>query len=126
MRRLAALLLTALMCFALAGCGGRGDVSLVRLELGSPDMYAEGDVRAAADAAMDAFRRECGGQTLRALRFDEDYCTAWLAARSMEEPDGSTIVLLASWTDADGNKHDGVPWALERRGDRWNILDWSF
>lgn len=125
MRRLAALVLLALMCFALAGCGGRGDVSLVRLDRGSSELFAAEDVRAAMDAAMDAFRRECGGQTLRALRYDEGYSAAWLTAHG-PEPDGNTLVLLASWTDADGNNYDGVPWALERRGGRWNILDWSF
>ena len=125
MRRLTALILTALLCLTLAGCGGGGDVSRVRLDRGRAEQLSDDDVRAATDAAMDAFRRGGDGQTLRGLRYDEGYCLAWLTARGLE-PDGSTIVLLASWTDADGRKHDGIPWEMEKHGEQWKLTDGSF
>ena len=123
MRRFAALLLAALLCLSLAGCGGGGDTSRVRLDQGASETLERGDIRAAMDAAMTHFHKHCGGMTLLRLRYDEAYSIAWITARD-EEPDGSEIVLLAAYRDEDGKEHTGMPWVMTRSGDgKWKAGD---
>jgi hypothetical protein len=78
-------------------------------------------IRAAMDAAMDVFRKTREGETLLTLRYDEAYSLAWVTARDAE-PDGNTIVLLATYRDADGRQHSGRPWVLLRNENgSWNV-----
>ena len=123
MRRFAALLLAALLCLSLAGCAAGGDTSRVRLDQGVSETMERGDIRAAMDAAMAHFRHHCGGMALLRLRYDEAYSIAWTTARN-QEPDGGTLVLLATYRDGDGKEHTGVPWVLTRSGDgKWKAED---
>lgn len=123
MKRLITLLLAVLLCLSLAGCGGKGDTSRVRLDQGASETLERGDVRAAMDAAMAHFLRHCSGMTLLRLRYDEAYSTAWITARD-QEPDGGTLVLLATYRDGDGKEHTGVPWVLTRGDDgKWKADD---
>ena len=103
--------------------GLRGDTSRVRIDRGASETLDKDEIRAAMDAAMDAFRKTRGGETLLALRYDEAYSLAWVTARE-PEPDGNTLVLLANYLDADGKQHNGMPWVL-RRDDKgnWNVED---
>ena len=121
MKRIILCLLAALLCLSLAGCGAKGDTSLVRLDRGVSETLEQEEIRAAMDAAMTAFRKTRGGETLLALRYDEAYSLAWVTARS-PEPDENTLVLLANYLDADGRAHNGMPWVL-RRDDKgnWNV-----
>ena len=123
MKRILLWLLAALLCLSLAGCGEKGDTSSVRVDRSASELLEPDAVRAAMDAAMDAFRRTRGGETLLALRYDEAYSLAWVTARDLE-PDGSTLVLLASYLDVDGSSHNGVPWVLERNEKgNWTVED---
>ena len=123
MRRIITLILALLLCLPLAGCGGGGDTSRVRLDQGVSETMERSDVRAAMDAAMAHFHKHCGGMTLLRLRYDEAYSTAWITARD-QEPDGGTLVLLATYRDEDGIEHTGVPWVLTRSGDgKWKAGD---
>ena len=123
MKRLLLLLLAALLCLSLAGCGGKGDTSSVRIDRGASETLEADEIRAAMDAAMDAFRKTREGETLLALRYDEAYSLAWVTAND-PEPDGNTIVLLATYRDADGRQRSGMPWVLQRNEKgNWNVED---
>ena len=121
MKRLLLCLLAALLCLSLAGCGAKGDTSSVRIDRGASETFEKEEIRAAMDAAMEVFRSTRGGETLLALRYDEAYSLAWLTARA-PEPDENTIVLLATYCDADGRQHSGMPWVLTRNEKgNWNV-----
>ena len=121
MKRIILWLLAALLCLSLAGCGGGGDTSSVRVVRGASETLEKDEIRAAMDAAMDVFRKTREGETLLALRYDEAYSLAWVTARDAE-PDGSTLVLLATYRDADGRQHSGRPWVLLRNENgSWNV-----
>ena len=121
MKRILLWLLAALLCLSLAGCGGGGDTSSVRIDRGASETLEKDEIRAAMDAAMDVFRKTREGETLLALRYDEAYSLAWVTACDAE-PDGSTLVLLATYRDADGRQHSGRPWVLLRNENgSWNV-----
>ena len=121
MKRLLLLLLAALLCLSLAGCGAKGDTSSVRVVRGASETLEKDEIRAAMDAAMDVFRKTCEGETLLTLRYDEAYSLAWVTAND-PEPDGNTLVLLATYRDADGRQHSGRPWVLLRNENgSWNV-----
>ena len=121
MKRILLWLLAALLCLSLAGCGGGGDTSSVRIDRGKSETLEKDEIRAAMDAAMDVFRKTCEGETLLTLRYDEAYSLAWVTARDAE-PDGNTLVLLATYRDADGRQHSGRPWVLLRNENgSWNV-----
>ena len=123
MKRLLLLLLAALLCLSLAGCGAKGDTSSVRVVRGASETLEKDEIRAAMDAAMDVFRKTCEGETLLTLRYDEAYSLAWVTAND-PEPDGNTLVLLATYRDADGRQHSGIPWVLQRDSKgNWNMED---
>ena len=123
MKRLLLLLLAALLCLSLAGCGAKGDTSSVRVVRGASETLEKDEIRAAMDAAMDVFRKTCEGETLLTLRYDEAYSLAWVTAND-PEPDGNTLVLLATYRDADGKQHSGMPWVLTRNEKgNWNVED---
>ena len=115
MKRLAALLLSVLLCLTLAGCAARGDTARVRLDPGPSETLTKEEIRAAMDAAMAAFRKDCGGMTLLRLRYDEGYSDAWITARDGQIEAGAALVLLTNYRDEDGREHTGVPWVLTRR-----------
>ena len=123
MKRLLLLLLAALLCLSLAGCSAKGDTSSVRVVRGASETLEKDEIRAAMDAAMDVFRKTCEGETLLTLRYDEAYSLAWITAND-PEPDGNTLVLLATYRDADGKQHSGMPWVLQRddKGN-WTVED---
>ena len=123
MKRILLCLLAALLCLSLAGCGAKGDTSSVRIVRGASETLEEDEIRAAMDAAMDVFRNTREGETLLALRYDEAYSLAWVTAND-PEPDGITLVLLATYRDADGRQRSGMPWVLQRddKGN-WNVED---
>ena len=123
MKRILLCLLAALLSLSLAGCGGKGDTSSVRIDRGASETLEADEIRAAMDAAMDAFRKSREGETLLALRYDEAYSLAWVTAND-PEPDGNTLVLLATYLDADGRQHSGMPWVLQRNEKgNWNVED---
>ena len=121
MKRILLWLLAALLCLSLAGCGGGGDTSSVRIDRGKSETLEKDEIRAAMDAAMDVFRKTREGEMLLALRYDEAYSLAWVTANS-PEPDENTLVLLATYRDADGRQHSGRPWVLLRNENgSWNV-----
>ena len=123
MKRILLCLLAALLSLSLAGCGGKGDTSSVRIDRGASETLEADEIRAAMDAAMDAFRKTREGETLLALRYDEAYSLAWVTAND-PELDGNTLVLLATYRDADGRQHSGMPWVLQRNEKgNWNVED---
>ena len=123
MKRILLCLLAALLSLLLAGCGGKGDTSSVRIDRGASETLEADEIRAAMDAAMDAFRKTREGETLLALRYDEAYSLAWVTAND-PEPDGNTLVLLATYLDADAKQHSGMPWVLQRNEKgNWNVED---
>ena len=112
MKRILLWLLAALLCLSLAGCGAKGDTSSVRIVRGASETLEKDEIRAAMDAAMDVFRKTREGET---------YSLAWVTARDAE-PDGNTLVLLATYRDADGRQHSGRPWVLLRNENgSWNV-----
>jgi hypothetical protein len=123
MKRFLLCLLAALLCLSLAGCGAKGDTSSVRIVRGASETLEKDEIRAAMDAAMDVFRKTREGEMLLALRYDEAYSLAWVTANS-PEPDENTLVLLATYRDADGRQHSGIPWVLQRDSKgNWNMED---
>ena len=123
MKRILLCLLAALLSLSLAGCGGKGDTSSVRIDRGASETLEADEIRAAMDAAMAAFRKTREGETLLALRYDEAYSLAWVTAND-PELDGNTLVLLATYRDADGRQHSGMPWVLQRNEKgNWNVED---
>ena len=123
MKRILLCLLAALLSLSLAGCGGKGDTSSVRIDRGASETLEKDEIRAAMDAAMDAFRKTREGETLLALRYDEAYSLAWVTAND-PEPDENTLVLLATYLDADGRQHSGMPWVMQRNEKgNWNVED---
>ena len=123
MKRILLCLLAALLCLSLAGCGAKGDTSSVRIDRGASETLEKDEIRAAMDAAMDAFRKTREGETLLALRYDEAYSLAWVTVND-PEPDENTLVLLATYLDADGKQHSGMPWVLQRNDKgNWNVED---
>ncbi|MBQ6402888.1 MAG: hypothetical protein IJI27_03190 [Oscillospiraceae bacterium] len=123
MKRILLCLLAALLCLSLAGCAAKGDTSSVRIVRGTSETLEKEEIRAAMDAAMDAFRSTREGETLLALRYDEAYSLAWVTAND-PEPDENTLVLLATYLDADGRQHSGMPWVLARNEKgNWNVED---
>ena len=121
MKRILLWLLAALLCLSLAGCGGGGDTSSVRIDRGKSETLEKDEIRAAMDAAMDVFRKTREGEMLLVLRYDEAYSLAWVTANS-PEPDENTLVLLATYRDADGRQHSGRPWVLLRNENgSWNV-----
>ncbi len=123
MKRILLWLLAALLCLSLAGCGAKGDTSSVRIVRGASETLEKDEIRAAMDAAMDVFRKTREGEMLLALRYDEAYSLAWVTANS-PEPDENTLVLLATYRDADGRQHSGIPWVLQRDSKgNWNMED---
>ena len=121
MKRILLCLLAALLCLSLAGCGAKGDTSSVRIVRGASETLEKDEIRAAMDAAMDVFRKTREGEMLLALRYDEAYSLAWVTANS-PEPDENTLVLLATYRDADGRQHSGRPWVLLRNENgSWNV-----
>ena len=123
MKRLLLCMLAALLCLSLTGCGAKGDTSSVRIVRGASETLEKDEIRAAMDAAMDVFRNTREGETLLTLRYDEAYSFAWVTAND-PEPDGNTLVLLATYRDADGRQRSGMPWVLQRddKGN-WNVED---
>ena len=72
---------------------------------------------------MDVFRKTREGETLLTLRYDEAYSLAWVTAND-PEPDENTLVLLATYRDADGRQRSGMPWVLQRdEKGNWNVED---
>lgn len=123
MKRILLCLLAALLCLSLAGCGAKGDTSSVRIVRGASETLEKDEIRAAMDAAMDVFRKTREGETLLSLRYDEAYSLAWVTAND-PEPDENTLVLLATYRDADGKQHSGMPWVLTRNEKgNWNVED---
>lgn len=123
MKRILLCLLAALLCLSLAGCGAKGDTSSVRIVRGASETLEKDEIRAAMDAAMDVFRKTREGEMLLALRYDEAYSLAWVTVNS-PEPDENTLVLLATYRDADGRQHSGIPWVLQRDSKgNWNMED---
>ena len=123
MKRILLWLLAALLCLSLAGCGAKGDTSSVRIVRGASETLEKDEIRAAMDAAMDVFRQTREGETLLSLRYDEAYSLAWVTAND-PEPDENTLVLLATYRDADGKQHSGMPWVLTRNEKgNWNVED---
>ena len=123
MKRLLLCLLAALLCLSLTGCGAKGDTSSVRIVRGTSETLEKDEIRAAMDAAMDVFRNTREGETLLTLRYDEAYSLAWVTAND-PEPDENTLVLLATYRDADGKQHSGMPWVLTRNEKgNWNVED---
>ena len=123
MKRILLCLLAALLCLSLAGCGAKGDTSSVRIVRGASETLEKDEIRAAMDAAMDVFRKTREGEMLLVLRYDEAYSLAWVTANS-PEPDENTLVLLATYRDADGRQHSGIPWVLQRDSKgNWNMED---
>ena len=123
MKRILLCLLAALLCLSLAGCGAKGDTSSVRIVRGASETLEKDEIRAAMDAAMDVFRKTREGETLLSLRYDEAYSLAWVTA-NCPEPDENTLVLLATYRDADGRQHSGIPWVLQRDSKgNWNMED---
>ena len=123
MKRIILCLLAALLCLSLAGCGAKGDTSSVRIVRGASETLEKDEIRAAMDAAMDVFRKTREGETLLSLRYDEAYSLAWVTAND-PEPDENTLVLLATYRDADGKQHSGMPWVLTRNEKgNWNVED---
>ena len=123
MKRILLWLLAALLCLSLAGCGAKGDTSSVRIVRGASETLEKDEIRAAMDAAMDVFRKTREGETLLSLRYDEAYSLAWVTAND-PEPDENTLVLLATYRDADGKQHSGMPWVLTRNEKgNWNVED---
>ncbi len=123
MKRILLCLLAALLCLSLADCGAKGDTSSVRIVRGASETLEKDEIRAAMDAAMDVFRKTREGEMLLALRYDEAYSLAWVTANS-PEPDENTLVLLATYRDADGRQHSGIPWVLQRDSKgNWNMED---
>lgn len=123
MKRILLWLLAALLCLSLAGCGAKGDTSSVRIVRGASETLEKDEIRAAMDAAMDVFRKTREGETLLTLRYDEAYSLAWVTAND-PEPDENTLVLLATYRDADGKQHSGMPWVLTRNEKgNWNVED---
>ena len=123
MKRILLCLLAALLCLSLAGCGAKGDTSSVRIVRGASETLEKDEIRAAMDAAMDVFRKTREGEMLLVLRYDEAYSLAWVTANS-PEPDEHTLVLLATYRDADGRQHSGIPWVLQRDSKgNWNMED---
>ena len=121
MKRILLWLLAALLCLSLAGCGGGGDTSSVRIDRGKSETLEKDEIRAAMDAAMDVFRKTREGETLLSLRYDEAYSLAWVTAND-PEPAENTLVLLATYRDADGRQHSGRPWVLLRNENgSWNV-----
>ena len=121
MKRILLWLLAALLGLSLAGCGAKGDTSSVRIVRGASETLEKDEIRAAMDAAMDVFRKTREGEMLLALRYDEAYSLAWVTANS-PEPDENTLVLLATYRDADGRQHSGRPWVLLRNENgSWNV-----
>ena len=123
MRRILIFALTLALCLPLLGCSQKGDTSRVRLDRGASEVFAPEDLRAAMDAAMDDFRRDGEGLTLLRLRYDESYSNAWIDARGLE-PDGTILVLLATWADENGRQQTGIPWVLTHSGDGWKTMEW--
>ena len=123
MKRILLWLLAALLCLSLAGCGAKGDTSSVRVVRGASETLEKDEIRAAMDAAMDVFRKTREGETLLSLRYDEAYSLAWVTAND-PEPDENTLVLLATYRDADGRQRSGMPWVLQRddKGN-WTVED---
>ena len=105
MKRLFALLLALALCLTLAGCGQKGDTARVRLDPGPSENLTKEEIRAAMDAAMAAFRKDCGGMTLLCLRYDEGYSDAWITARDGQSEPGAALVLLTNYRDEDGREH---------------------
>ena len=123
MKRILLWLLATLLCLSLAGCGAKGDTSSVRIVRGASETLEKDEIRAAMDAAMDVFRKTREGETLLSLRYDEAYSLAWVTAND-PEPDENTLVLLATYRDADGKQHSGMPWVLTRNEKgNWNVED---
>ena len=123
MKRILLWLLAALLCLSLAGCGAKGDTSSVRIVRGASETLEKDEIRAAMDAAMDVFRKTREGETLLSLRYDEAYSLAWVTAND-PEPDENTLVLLATYRDADGKQHSGMPWVLTRNEKgNWTVED---
>lgn len=123
MKRILLCLLAALLCLSLAGCGAKGDTSSVRIVRGASETLEKDEIRGAMDAAMDVFRKTREGETLLSLRYDEAYSLAWVTAND-PEPDENTLVLLATYRDADGKQHSGMPWVLTRNEKgNWNVED---
>lgn len=121
MKRILLWLLAALLCLSLAGCGAKGDTSSVRIVRGASETLEPDELRAAMDAAMDVFRNTREGETLLTLRYDEAYSLAWVTAND-PEPDENTLVLLATYRDADGRQRSGMPWVLQRdEKGNWNV-----
>ena len=120
MKRIIAGLLLVLALVSLAGCGGdKGGTDRVRLEIQDAGDFEKADVRAAMNAAMQTFRKTADGCALLRLRFDADYSDAWLTANGLET-DGTALVLLANYADADGNEQSNVPWVILRTGEKWS------
>jgi len=126
----AALLLALLLC----GCGGGGDLTDASLVIGPSKLYGGGEIKAAMEVVMDAFK-EMDDCTLRELSYDEELNLKqrdeWAKQYHADEAIVLGSVFEVGYTNGPitlepGSTHKWS-WVLTRSGhEPWKLQTWGY
>ena len=133
MKRILSILL--LLALLLCGCGAKGDVSDVQLDIGPSQLYGAGEIKAAAGTVIDAFRDMMEGCTLRELSYDEELNLKQREEWAQQFHADEAIVLKSVFdvglengplTLEPGSTHKWT-WVLTRNGrGGWTLRNWGY
>lgn len=129
------LCLTCLFALLLTGCGG-GNVSRVHTVVGESEIFTQGEIEEAMEAAMDYFRKEFDGCTMTKITYDEakgrKAAMEWAKQYGADE----AIVLYSSFdvgaSGGDGSlnpnsTYNNWQWVLTRDSDgEWVLRTWGY
>lgn len=137
MRKLTGLIcMFLLLCGMLTGCGGGGNASQVQVSTGESEIFTQGEIENAMEAAMNYFRKEFDGCTMTKIEYIESKSRSaameWAQQYGAEE----AIVLYSSF-DVDSSGGDGSlnpnstynnwQWILTRdEGGNWVLRTWGY
>ena len=127
--------LVLLLALLLCGCGGKGDVSDVQMNIGPSKLYGEGEIRAAMGVVVEFFGKNFDNCALYELSYDEEFSAKHAEAEAAQYGADDAIVLKSVFeVGAEGSNGSLEPgsthyytWTLTRSGDgMWNLRNWGY
>jgi len=135
MKNLDIALLSLLMCLALCSCGAGQTAEEPLLESAGSEVYAEEEIKDAAEVVLQLFEENFSGCTMTALRYPGDQTGAF--QEWAEQYDADQAIILVSDFDVGevgdesaltpNSTYEGWQWILVRNeGGSWEAKTWGY